>query len=342
MRSLVAEFPDAHRGPSQISLDPMWRSPFGANVYLYTTLPLLLALAAVVLLLACANVANLQLVRFVARRREVAVRLSMGATRGQLVRQMLVESLWSRCRGCPGRPPRGLGSKVLGDFVPPSGMPLVLDGRVDAGPARDPGSPRPQASLRHFPALRASSPAGPGGGEPLGGPHGDGCRAPRRSSRFVCCWWRGSSSAPHKARDVQLRADGVMLASFEVSPATGYTAETALAFQRAVVDRVEALPEVDSATIAEWVPMAFSTQTSEVEVDGYVPREHESREVRRAYVGPGYARTWASASRRGVTSRGRRRGAGAGGDGTRPSPPLLARPRPARRLRADGRWHRWG
>ena len=137
-------------------------------------------------------------------------------------------------------------------------------------------------------------------------------------------------------------ADGVLLASFEASPATGYTADTALALQRAVLDRVEALPGVESATIADWVPLTLSAPTSEVEADGYVPREHESRDVRRAYVGPGYARTMRIrlAAGRDFTKK----------DGAAQEPVAIVNRAFAdrywpgldplgRRLRADGRWH---
>ena len=93
MRHIVAAYPDQHLGDNRITLDPMWRSPFGANGYMAATLPILLAFAAVVLLLTSANVATLTLVRFVSRRRELAIRQSLGANRLQLVRQMVLEGV---------------------------------------------------------------------------------------------------------------------------------------------------------------------------------------------------------------------------------------------------------
>jgi len=86
MLQLVGAYPNDHLGTNTIFLDPLWRSPFGANGYMAASLPILLGIAGVVLLLTCANIATLMLVRFTSRRREIAVRQSLGAIRIQLVR----------------------------------------------------------------------------------------------------------------------------------------------------------------------------------------------------------------------------------------------------------------
>ncbi|HSU60283.1 MAG TPA: FtsX-like permease family protein [Bryobacteraceae bacterium] len=102
------------------------------SVYLYGTLPILFALALVLLLLACANLANLLLLRSVALRREFAIRLSIGATRWRLVLQLMVENALIALAGA------GLALLLtkwtahgLSAFLPPPTLPLTLNGRVD-------------------------------------------------------------------------------------------------------------------------------------------------------------------------------------------------------------------
>ncbi len=305
MQQIVEQYPDSHRGPNQITLIPLWRSPFGANVYLYKTLPLLFGLAAVLLLLACVNVANLLLVRLVPRRREMALRLAMGASRARLVRQLLVESLLVALAG-------GVGAMLLttwsagtfASFFPPSVLPLTLNGHVNPGVllATLAISVLAAVVFGTLPALRTSRLAPVAVLKEEEGRLSGGIHRSRLSRVLVTAQISLSLllliAAALFARSFQneQRADpgfdpnNVLLASYDLGSA-GYTPEQGITLDKQVVARLQVLPGVQSAALADFSPLNFTVHTFDVLPEGYIPRPHESMETDGAVVGPDYFET---------------------------------------------------
>jgi ABC-type antimicrobial peptide transport system permease subunit len=87
---IAAAYPDTHKGIGA-TLVPMWKASYGLQSTLGNPLRLLMAVCVLVLLIACANVANLLMARAVRRQREFGIRVALGAGRGRLVRQVLAE-----------------------------------------------------------------------------------------------------------------------------------------------------------------------------------------------------------------------------------------------------------
>jgi len=134
--ALAQEYPTDNRGRSltlvplaQATINPAFRGNF------VTAGGLLMVIVGVVLLVACANVANLLLARASARRQEIAVRLSLGASRSRLVRQLLIESTVLGALG-------GIAGLLLAvwvqpalqslrpPFLPDNALAATIDGRV--------------------------------------------------------------------------------------------------------------------------------------------------------------------------------------------------------------------
>src|SRR6185503_19430971 len=108
-----AEHP-AREVEQRAAVIPMWQSPFGAQTYMLPAILVLGVMGVLLLLIVCANVSNLVLVRGVSRRGEIAARLALGASRGRILRLLLVESL---VLAVPGAALGLVTSRVIGNFL---------------------------------------------------------------------------------------------------------------------------------------------------------------------------------------------------------------------------------
>jgi predicted permease len=302
MRHIVAAYPDQHLGDNQITLDPMWRSPFGANGLMATTLPLLLAFAAVVLLLTCANVATLTLVRFVSRRRELAIRQSLGANRLQLVRQMVLEGvLLSIVAGAGALLLTSWTSKTFAWFFPANENPLILNGSMDHNVVIGITvssllvgvlcGALPAWRSSHAPAaevLKAESASVSGGSRNRKLLSGLVVAQIALSLPLLICSGLFLRTLRNLAgANPGFEQDHILTASVGTNIA-GYSREEEKVIRHKILDRVSALPGVKIATFTDWIPMTLSHKGEDAYPEGYVPRPHEALQVYHADVGPRY------------------------------------------------------
>lgn len=302
MHHIVAAYPDQHLGDNRITLDPMWRSPFGVDGYMAATLPILLAFAGVVLLLTSANVTTLTLVRFVSRRRELAIRQSLGANRIQLVRQMVMEgALLSIVAGAVALLLTSWTSKTFAWFFPANSIPLILNGSMDlkvvigiavfsmlaamlcgALPAWR-SSQAPAAEV--LKAESASISSGSHNRKLLSGLVV--AQIALSLPLLICSGLFLRTLRNLATANPGFEQDHILTASVGLNIA-GYSNDEAQLIRHKILDRVSALPGVKIATLTDWIPMTLIQKRSDAYPEGYVPHPHESLLVEDAEVGPRY------------------------------------------------------
>jgi predicted permease len=282
------------------------QSPFSLKQDMRPALAILMAAVAVVLLIACANVANLLLARAASRRKEIAVRLALGGSRGRLVRQMLTESFVLASLGAAlGLAIAFWSARSLAAFLPPYASRASFDTRPDAvvfafalgltvittllfGLA-----PAWHASKQDLVTAMKENTATVG-------------RGPRKVSlrhalviTQVALSMVALISAGLFVRSLRQasRADpgfdprGVLLASFDPF-LSGYDEIRGREFYRRLVERVRTVPGIQSATLARRLPLTDGgIAFANVAIDGYAPAKDEDMRLHYETVGPQYFQT---------------------------------------------------
>jgi predicted permease len=269
-RQLEQEYPNENKGRSvtlvplaQATINPGFRSNF------VVAGGLLMTIVGLVLLIACANVANLLLARASARQKEIAVRLSLGATRGQLIRQLLTEgTLLAITGGLTGLLLAYWAQGLLWSYRPPfltaDSLDIHPDGRVllftivvsiatgvlfGLAPALQASRPDLVVELKE----KTSAPAG--------------SRNPFALRHILVAGQIALSLIALVGAGLFLRSlqnaqkispgfdvDHLATLSFDLG-SQGYTEEHGKQFQDQALARVRSIPGVQSATLASTVPL---------------------------------------------------------------------------------------
>jgi len=302
-QELARSYPRTNQGMSATVL-PVWKGHFGAQAMLLGPLRILMAVCGVVLLIVCANIANLLLARAVARQKEFGLRMALGAGRMRLVRQLLAESLVLALLGAVAAAPLYLWmTQALGYLVPPGALPVALEVPLNADILGFTMLVCMVACVVSgvAPALHTSRTdlnevLKVGGGRT--GSAGGRSRGLRRLLVIgeVALALVAIIGAGLFARSFQLArridpgfdARNVLVSHLYLSTA-GYSLPARKLFCRRLRERLESQPGVVAATYADMVPLGFDTGPWEdLQIEGYVPSPSENMKIYRNMVAPGY------------------------------------------------------
>lgn len=255
------------------------------------SLMILMAIVAVVLLIACANLANFLLARAIARQREVATRLALGSSRGRIVRQSLLEAfLLSLSGGLLGLALAFAATRLLIAFVAQGTANTPLDARPDgivlwftlgismlAGLVFGLAPALFGSRSSAIPSLNASTRTAAGSGG--------------RTSR----WWPKALVTAQiifcllllvaaglflrtlrNLEDQDFGFDRTHLLVAEFAPElAGYKPEQVPALNQRVIERLSSIPGVRSAALSEAPPISFGSWRSSFSASGYTPAPKE-------------------------------------------------------------------
>ena len=301
---LQKDYPATNRGRS-IGIWPLWQTPFNQARIMGPTLEIMVVVVAFVLLIACANVGNLVLVRSLVRRHEMSVRLAVGASQGRLLKQLLTEGLILSALGTAGGFLMAYWCRHLLVMLVPEGRALYLPGMIDGRVlAMSVGiclmvtlivGLVPALQTQHFDLagpLKAESGAVVGGRS----------RGWIRSGLVifqVCLSFIllvGAALLLESLQRIRTTSPGFSTMSVAVTGvsvvAAGYDVPRAKTFQNELIDRISGLPGIESAAFAAVTPLGYVTYpSSPIAVDGYQASPDEQPEIEYNQVGPRYLAT---------------------------------------------------
>jgi macrolide transport system ATP-binding/permease protein len=303
---LEKDYPELNRG-HDLSLSPLWRTPFNQARNMTSTLAITMAVVFFVLLIACANVSNLLLARSLLRRHEMTMRLALGAGRRRLIKQLFTEGLLLSLIAAVGGIAVAFWCRnalVLSFPSPAAGILIDFPGQVDwrvllVSVAICVGATMLFALV---PAIQASHADLSGALKTEGGGVvGSSNRSRLRSGlvlvqvslSFVLL--AGTGLLLQSLQRMQQTSPGfstdVIVSGADLVSA-GYNLERAKAFDTQLIDRVREIPGVESATLARLMPFSYGVFSSApLVIDGYEPAPEEQLSSSYLEIGEDYFKT---------------------------------------------------
>jgi predicted permease len=288
----------------QFEMEPAGTGMSGLRDQYAKPLLVLMALVGLLLLIACTNVASLLLARGAARQREMAVRVSLGATRMRLVRQTWTESLLLSGAGAlAGILLAYTGAGALVRIMASGRDPVVLRVSPDArvllftiGAALMTGllfglAPAARAwRTEPAPGLREGGRAGASRLRRLFGK----ALVVAQVAFSVVLLTAAGLFAGHLGKlysNLGFQRDGVLLMSLDPSR-SGIRREQLAQPYRELLERLEKIPGVRSATLSGMTPISGAGANRDATVEGYQPAEGELRYLTMNWVGPKFFETY--------------------------------------------------